>query len=230
MGQVLCHKCNSEMEELEEDYESMTEGQMADYDAGLWRTFWCPLCKISEFIEEPFSFHTIHDEDKCFEMSDRILLDFQLNIEHEEAIALRPRDKHAKENIIRGDFNEYLARKSYESKGYTVIKLVNQIPKGNNVASYEFNDNEIHAYCNFSKLKGLYKFLKNQPVAGVSDFLCIKNKEFFFIECKCNPNKLKPTQINFIKKCKKEKYLIKIFSTPIDLVINYNPSSVYNLF
>jgi len=39
------------MEECEEDYESMTDGQMADYEAGLWRSFWCPKCKTVDLFD-----------------------------------------------------------------------------------------------------------------------------------------------------------------------------------
>jgi len=42
---VKCPKCNTEMEELDEDPENMTEGQMADYAAGFNHPFLCPKCK-----------------------------------------------------------------------------------------------------------------------------------------------------------------------------------------
>src|SRR3989338_4864982 len=45
-----CPECNTALEEvqlIEEDFEGMTEGQMADYETGFNRTFYCPKCKIN---------------------------------------------------------------------------------------------------------------------------------------------------------------------------------------
>lgn len=40
----LCPKCNIELDELEQDYSEMTEGQRANYDGGFSRPFACPEC------------------------------------------------------------------------------------------------------------------------------------------------------------------------------------------
>lgn len=39
-----CPKCSAELDELEEDFENMTEGQQADYDAGFERPHSCSKC------------------------------------------------------------------------------------------------------------------------------------------------------------------------------------------
>ncbi len=225
IDKVLCNKCKSEMDKLEEDYESMTEGQMADYDAGLWGTFWCPSCKISKVIEGQFSQIDISDEDEYFEEPTFL----KLVNEKQEFIVLKPREKLAKENIIRGDFNEYLARKCYEFKEYTVIKLVNQVSLSGGLGENIFNEKELKKYCEINKLKRLYKFLISQPIAGLPDFICIKNREFFFVECKCNPEKFKETQIERFQSFRKKKYPIKIFCTTIDLLLNYKKSIISDL-
>jgi len=59
---VICPKCEMEMEEDEEDYEDMTEGQQANYDAGFSHSFSCSECghhliydaQIPMYNEEPW--------------------------------------------------------------------------------------------------------------------------------------------------------------------------------
>jgi len=50
-----CPKCGCDMEEQEQDYSSMTEGQQADYDAGFNRPFQCqnPECNYYGLFEVP---------------------------------------------------------------------------------------------------------------------------------------------------------------------------------
>ena len=60
---IKCSKCKSELEILEEDFESMSEGQQADYNAGLWRTCYCPTCKTSSLVEGHFSEPSFLDEE-----------------------------------------------------------------------------------------------------------------------------------------------------------------------
>lgn len=51
MPEHKCPKCNGEMEETEQDYSSMTEGQQADYDGGFNRTFECSECGYNALID-----------------------------------------------------------------------------------------------------------------------------------------------------------------------------------
>ena len=50
----LCPKCQIEMEEEEPNFEDMTDGQFADYEAGHWRYFYCPKCGFTDLYEGHF--------------------------------------------------------------------------------------------------------------------------------------------------------------------------------
>jgi uncharacterized protein (DUF983 family) len=52
------------MEEEEPDYKKMTEGQLADYEAGLWGYFTCPQCGFTDLFQGHFA--TDHEEEKRF--------------------------------------------------------------------------------------------------------------------------------------------------------------------
>jgi hypothetical protein len=44
------------MEEAEPDFEHMSDGQLADYGAGLWKVFTCPKCGLTDVYEGQFGF------------------------------------------------------------------------------------------------------------------------------------------------------------------------------
>lgn len=50
-----CPCCGAEMEECDLCADEMTEGQMADYMAGLWRAFFCPQCGFTDMYEGHFT-------------------------------------------------------------------------------------------------------------------------------------------------------------------------------
>ncbi|MBI2657291.1 hypothetical protein HYX08_01200 [Candidatus Woesearchaeota archaeon] len=226
---IRCRKCNTVMECCEEDYESMSEGQLADYDAGLWRTYLCPNCKVADIIEGQFPCCDELDEGE-FEDYLGSNHQFILNILSSENISLKPREKLAKDNIIRGDYNEYLAKKYFSGKGYQIVKLVNQVPTANGSGIHIFNDEEIKNICFLNKIRKVYNVLKKMPISGLPDFLLVKEKEYSFLECKCDPSKLKETQNETFGNLIKKKQKIKIFSTPITkLEIQFGESSIYDL-
>jgi len=223
---IMCNKCVVAMEECEEDYESMSEGQMADYDAGLWRTYWCPSCKVATVIEGQFSTPYMFEEDEELEE----LKEIELQVEKEELVILRPKEKLAKDNVIRGDYNEYLARKLFTRKGFNMIKLVEQKHTAEGLGYHSLNEIEILQYCQRFNQEELCEYLCKTPIAGLPDFLCIDESQFFFVECKCNPKKMKESQKEKIKELRQLGYEVKIFSTPIKSIdISYDRTIIYSL-
>ena len=208
------------MVELEPDFETMTEGQQCDYMGGFNHPFLCPECGYSVIADTD-----MHNDG----FEDDLIFEVVHNLEEKEAIELKKSHKNAKENEIRGNFNEYLARKYYENKGFTCIKLVQYIS-----SKHTLNEKEIVESCLDYQHQEPWRIIKEYvtesgSVAGLPDFLVMNNGSFFFLECKSKLDGLKEKQIECICMLLGCGIKVKVFCTKIDLPsVNYSETEIYD--
>jgi hypothetical protein len=121
-------------------------------------------------------------------------------------------------NSIRGNYNEILAFKYYYDLGYTVIKLGFSKPIIGNYnslpASFTYKNDEEWDIIDFWDKK-LLNYLKKTIVNGLPDFVCVKNGEIIFVECKCDAYALSDDQKKKFKELKEMGYEVFIFTTKI---------------
>lgn len=124
-----CPKCGCDMEEQEQDYSGMTEGQQADYDAGFNRPFQCQNeeCNYYGLFEVP-SIYEEEDYEEPKEYSDNLIA-FILNYQ-EDKIEECFNKKYYIEAIV------YLHRQIFEELRYLLLKKV----KGDNNIPLEESD------------------------------------------------------------------------------------------
>lgn len=219
---IRCSGCNSEMDELEVEYGSLSEGQQAEYDAGFRKHYGCPKCKTFEIIEgDGLDADPIDDEDDEDRMPGVTSL---WTLSDSFTPNIKSLDLKAKYNLVRGDISEYLTRKKYEQEGYTVVKVVIQHNR-----EYLLNKKELRQICNAFKNKKLYNFLKKQELHGLPDFLCINMKKAFFVESKSRIEKVKEPQQRMLEKFKSMGYDVFVCCTPIKLSVIFDKQEVYCL-
>ncbi len=140
-------------------------------------------------------------------------------------VNIDPKNKLAKLNIYRGDFNEYLARNEYELLGYTMIKLVIcPLPR-----VHILNEPELQAVCSAFQKDDLWDFIKDLAIAGLPDFLCIKDDDYFFLECKAREPNFKSSQIEMFSFLREQNHPLKVFCTDVDAIFDYTESRVYEI-
>lgn len=217
-----CPECNSGMDELEPDYETLSEGQQAEYDAGFRKYYGCPKCNTVGIFEgdglDADPIDDVDDENGMPKVSSLWTLSdcSTPNIESQ--------DLHAKYNLVRGDISEYLVRKKYEQVGYIVVKVIIQPNR-----EHLLNKKELGPICNAFKNKKLYDFLKKQEISGLPDFLCINMKKAFFVESKPRIEKVKEHQQRVFEKFKLNGYAVFVCCTPIKLDVTFDTQEVYCL-
>ena len=144
-----CPNCGGEMQEQQQDYASMTEGQQADYDGGFNRPFECPDCgnyglfDIEIYEDEEgidYDSFELQEEVKLSQTSETIEEDTEnktivgiimvelINIESEiDSIILR---KYFENNpSLREDFSKNLLNKEFFSLEQKIIILSKIVEK-----------------------------------------------------------------------------------------------------
>jgi hypothetical protein len=152
-----------------------------------------------------------------------------------EKIELSQKELQFKINEIRGDFNEYLARKYYEKLGYKLIKLVITNKTSNGVWEHIINKNEIEYIFNLMLGNGivckrLKKRLLKHQTQGLPDFFCVNQKnykDFFFLECKADEKNIRPEQMDeFDNLLSSNNCKIKLFITKVKLGLDYDDTFI----
>ncbi len=219
---TMCKKCQVPLRELEQDVETMTEEQYADYGAGFNCVFMCPKCSYQIVADKSTIYCKVDLEED--------IPPPLLNYKNEKSInaSVTKNKCLAKYNHYRGDYNEYLAKQHYENEGYNVIKLVHF-----DGLKHVLNSRELDPICMFYGLKDLWVHLRNlekDSLAGVPDFLVVKEGDSIFIECKPSLDKIKPVQ----KKCHEKLidlcYPVKIWCTKINFPeISHGSTKIYDV-
>lgn len=197
---IVCHKCKLSSE--------------------FWEASRCPVCKIGVISK-----HQSKKEEIVRKSEKQKKYKLVIEDGEEKAIDIERKYQHAKINQIRGDYIEYLATKFFESKGYTVIKLVFKI--GSIDVRYILNKNDVEYFCKAYEQRRLLKYLmrcseeievgKTKGLAGLPDILCLKDGEVFFVECKSNDSDYNENQLKKFEELQKKGYIIKEFRTKINL-------------
>ena len=119
-----CNRCNSEMVELKEDYENMSEGQQINHDMGFNRPFYCEKCKI-QTIRDVEVYDNLPDD--AYDM-----IDDEINYEYFEDLIDRAIDKRC--------FIEVTSLIHNAIEFELCLLLEDNIKKINNIDSADFFD------------------------------------------------------------------------------------------
>lgn len=178
---IQCSKCHSAMDKLEEDYETMSEGEMSDYDAGLWGTYYCPKCKRTHIVEGLTSQGGIIDgEDEDFVPTSTQLKALE-----------KGRRTSWNNKTLRGCIGEMWFANKLRNDGYKVRKtLYYDYDKGNSIINEKGVENLLQ---NHPKRTDILIMLKSLGV-GIPDLICLKNEIISFCEIKTNDSEIRDKQ------------------------------------
>jgi len=187
-----CSICNSVLEEMEQDSSEMTDGQLADYEMGFNRTFFCPTCQVTSLndVNNPY-------------------IDESETIPAGQLEALRKGRNTAFNNKrTRGYIGEMWYANELRKEGHTVVNTMKyDYLSGKSI----FNKDGVKNL--LSKLKNsqvIFDFLEKIP-SGLPDLICLKNNNISFYEIKIgtsglNEESKKPHQIEVANQLKEIGY------------------------
>ena len=189
-----CPECNTALEEvqlIEEDFEGMTEGQMADYETGFNRTFYCPKCKINSLRD--IEVYDIDDDE---------------NMPTPQQLESLEKGRRTSWNNrrIRGFIAEMWFANKLRNYGYKVRKTM--------YYDYEtgvsiFNEKGVENLLQKHPKKDEIMKLLNSFEKGYPDLICLKDKIISFYEVKSNDSEVKEHQKQVMKTLKSEDYEVK---------------------
>ena len=188
---VLCDRCKTPMEMVEEKYENMTEGQMADYEAGLWRNFFCPTCKKIEIKQG--NFFTGVDED--------------------------PADDETANRVITGIIGELWYRAKLRNSGYFVDSImIYSREKGHQILNMHGIKKVLNktTWENASVLLELFRSFRE----GFPDLICLKDEKISFFEIKTNSAAVREPQKLVFKKLQKLGFDVNIIRLNVTFGVN----------
>jgi len=196
-----CPKCNSAMEELEEDFEGMSEGQMADYDAGFNRTFYCPKCKNT----------SLQDVD-VFSVEDEGRMPTPAQLESLE----KGRRTSWNNKGIKGFVAEMWFANKLRNEGYKVRKtMYYDYETGISIFNKKGVQNLLEKHPNKEKLMELFiSFTKGYP-----DLICLRDNKISFYEIKANDSEIKEHQKEVIEELKLKGYEVSVVRLNVDFSV-----------
>ena len=233
MSEIRCNNCHTLMVELEVDYESMTDGQEADYMAGFNHPFMCPKCGAQDLCDTEHCFCDFdEDEDECVDEEYELhknLPGMRIRQVNSEKINLLPRCKQAKNFIVQGEWNEYLARKYYEAQGFECIKMVQFRGK-----RWALNAEEVIETCYRYEQPELAKFICaitnfGKDVSGLPDFLVMGYNKSFFVECKGDVSQVRKNQHEAIQRLLRAGIKVEVFCTHVKIDVSWDESNIFDL-
>jgi hypothetical protein len=173
----------------------------------------------------------------------RVMGPFKALFERQKSFTLTESEKNVKLNIMRGDFNEYVARKYFKSQKCEVVKTVIACPRTKKLLVNEyvlstlklFKQKKIANYLWKLQQSGLSqsKTKKNNTLAGLPDLFCwLPGSElFFFVECKAvlDEERFNEDQKRTIKELLKLGSVVKVFCTQVKISLSTKPTEIYEL-
>lgn len=207
----ICGKCNSEMEELQEDYENMSEAQEADYVAGLWGIYYCPKCKTQNIMEgDGFSREPVEYK----------------NPANVEAGKKGCRTMWSNQDI-KGKIAEEWMRNKLRDEGFKVAETMRyDSDKEISILNVEGVEKLLSEYSDKKKIIEILKEVNS----GLPDLICLKNNKVSFVEVKSNVSQIKPHQMNAINKLKEMSFTVSVRRVKVDFnaeEINENNSESF---
>lgn len=198
-----CPKCNSVLEELEPNSEDMTDGQLANWDMGFNREFYCPKCKT----------FSSRDIEIIEEFDDDFPTPSQL-----EKMDERKRTS-LNNSRIKGNIGEMWFENKLRSKGYKVRKtMYYNFEQEKCIFNEKGVENLLQQYSKNKKLLKLLRSFGN----GYPDLICLKDGEVSFYEVKTNNSEVMDHQQQVINTLKSKGYEVKVIRLNVQFNVEEN--------
>lgn len=196
-----CSKCNTALEEVqlvEDDFEGMSERQMADYDAGFNRTFYCPKCKINSLRDV-----------EVFDVDDE---EYTPTPQQLEALK-RERRVYWSDKRIKGYIGESWFANRLRGEGFKVRNtMLFDYETGTSIFNEKGVKNLLEDYSKKKKImECLVSFGKGYP-----DLICLKDDKVSFYEVKTNNSEVKEHQKQVMDALQSEGYEVKLIRLNVD--------------
>ncbi|MCX6748223.1 MAG: VRR-NUC domain-containing protein [Candidatus Pacearchaeota archaeon] len=196
-----CSKCNTALVEIEageNDFDNLSEGQMADYEAGFNRDFYCPKCKT-----------TSSRDVEVFDVNNEEIIPTPTQLEALE----KGRRTSWSNKDIRGYIGEMWFANKLRNEGFKVRKTMSyDYEQGISVFNETGVKNLLQEYPKKEKLmKLLITFGKGYP-----DLICLKDNKISFYEVKTNSSELKEHQKQVIDVLQSEGYKVQLVRLNVD--------------
>jgi hypothetical protein len=195
-----CSKCNTSLEEVqlgEDDFSEMSEGQMANDEAGFDREFYCPKCKTTSLRDvEVFDFD-----------------DEEIPTPNQLEALNKGRRTSWNNKDIRGHIGEMWFANKLRNEGYGVRKtMFYDYETGISIFNEKGVENLLQGY---PKKRKLMKLLI--PIGrGYPDLICLKEGKVSFYEVKTNDSEVKEHQKQVIDTLQSEGYEVKLIRLNVD--------------
>lgn len=196
-----CSDCNSAMEELEEDFEGMSDGQIADYEAGFSRTFYCPKCQSTSLRDV-----------EVFAIEEEGIMPTPAQLESLE----KGRRTVWNNKGIRGVIGEMWFANKLRNEGYKVRKTMHyDYETGVSIFNEKGVEDLLKEYPKKKQIMDLLiSFGKGYP-----DLICLKDNKISFYEVKTNISEIKEHQKNVIKILQSKKYESQVIRLNVDFSV-----------
>ncbi len=196
-----CSKCNTALEEvqlIEDDFGGMTDGQIADYDAGFNREFYCPKCKTNSLRDVE-----VYDVDG----------DEHTPTPQQLESLKKGRRTSWNNKRIKGFIAELWFANKLRNNGYQVRKtMYYDYEKGVSIFNEKGVDNLLQEHSKKKKIMKLF----NSFEKGYPDLICLKDKTISFYEIKSNGSEVKEHQKQVMETLKSEGYEVKTVRLTIE--------------
>lgn len=206
-NKIFCEKCKSLMREEKPDLEKLSEGQMTEYEAGLWRTYRCPQCDHFQLVQGHFTTYNPEDD-----------------IEEEEKNQMSERGKEQQKirsSILVGFIGEYWIIQKLKEEGYVIGKLkVRDCYRNVYVSNPYVYDIILKDHPQKKEITDLL----NSITKGQPDLICLKDGKISFVEVKTAKSDIKPYQKDAFNILKKAGYDVNVRTIKVE----YNVTEVPN--
>ena len=134
---------------------------------------------------------------------------------------LKKKELLAKTNQLKGEFNEYLAKKYYQNQGYRVIKSVrNEYPFG-----WKLNIAELETFLPSNVSKFLIGSFSDD-LKGLPDFICYKEEDLIFVECKSSEENVRVEQWEKLTLLAALGFDVRLWITKVQLECSHSNTEV----